>query len=162
MRPSPIPAAPLRTLPEEPPHPCLRCGLPVAAGDSLCERCNPLGLPQPAATQAHGTILLAIGLSVAALALVAHLAVGGVGPFSGSVTGVTARPAGLQVAIAVHNDGTSAGDSTCRVFDPTEPGIGPDAGFLLSPPVPPGGTITFSGLVTSLGAAVRPLAVDCR
>ncbi|HEX8939851.1 MAG TPA: hypothetical protein VF763_06770 [Candidatus Limnocylindrales bacterium] len=130
--------------------------------DALCERCNPLGLPQPASTQAHGTIFLAIALSVLGLAILGRLAVSGVGPFGGQVTGVAAEAPGLRVSIVVHNDGTSGGATTCRVFDPSEPGIGPDSAYLLSPRVPAGGSVTFSGVVTSLGPTVKPLAADCR
>ena len=43
---------------------CVRCGAPVSLQTALCERCNPLGLAQPAASQAHGTVFLGIGAAV--------------------------------------------------------------------------------------------------
>ncbi len=101
-------------------------------------------------------------LSVAALAVLGRIAVGGVGPFTGSIASVAPQPAGLGVTITVRNDGTAAGATTCRVFDATDTGIGPDSSYLLSPSVPAGGSVTFVGSVTTLGTQVRPLAVDCR
>ncbi len=129
---------------------------------SMCDRCNPLGLPQPSPTQAHGTIFLAIGLSVLALVLLGHLAVTGLGPFSGSVAAVEGVPSGLQVSLSVRNDGTAAGSATCRVFDPTEGGIAADSAYVLTPRIGPGQAVTFSEVVTSLGTARRTLGVDCR
>ncbi|MGZ6339920.1 MAG: hypothetical protein ACXWNG_06100 [Candidatus Limnocylindrales bacterium] len=162
MRPALDPAVAVAAAAAEPTQPCLRCGAPISLDDALCERCNPLGLPQPAASQAHGTLFLAIALSVIALAIVGRFAVNGVGPFSGQVMAVAAAPPGLEVTITVRNGGTSAGATTCRVFDPSEPGIGPDSGYLLSPQIRPGGAVTFSGLVTTLGPNFRPLGADCR
>ncbi len=142
-------------------HPCVRCGAPIEPGESLCERCNPLGLPAPASTQAHGTIFVAIVASVIGLALLGHLAIAGVGPFQGTVTAVTPSGPGLQVTVSLRNDGTRGGAATCRIYDPREPGLGPDSGYLLSPQVAAGQTLSFAGDVTTLGPAVRPLAADC-
>lgn len=142
-------------------HPCVRCGAPVPLDIALCERCNPLGLPQPASSQAHGTVFLAIGISVVGLALLGRFALSGIGPFSGAVTNVVAAPAGLAITLSVTNEGSSAGSTTCRVYDPTDPGIGPSAAYLLSPPIEPKQTLSFSRESSALGTAVRPLAVDC-
>ena len=145
-------------------HPCVRCGAPIPLDDSLCERCNPLGLPAPASSQAHGSIFVALVASIVGLAIVGRLAVGGgsVGPYRASVTHVEPQGPGLQVSVTLTNTGSSAGSPTCRIYDPTVPGIGPDSGYLLSPSVPGGQTLTFSGEVTQLGTSVRPLAADCR
>ena len=58
-----------------------RCGARIPMSEAMCERCNPLGLKQPAASQAHGTVFLGIAVAVVVLAVVARLAVSGVGPF---------------------------------------------------------------------------------
>ena len=63
-------------------HPCARCGAPVPLDVGLCERCNPLGLKDAASSQVHGTVFLAVGLAVVALAVIAHFAVAGIGPFA--------------------------------------------------------------------------------
>ncbi len=147
--------------PTEPTHGCVRCGAQIPISDGMCERCNPLGLKDPAASQAHGTAFVGIGIAVIIMAVVAHLAVSGIGPFSSSVASVAADPAGLRVTISVTNEGSRAGSTTCRVEDPALPGIGPDAAFVQSPIVEPGTTVSFEALVTSLGTELRPLSADC-
>jgi hypothetical protein len=127
----------------------------------MCERCNPLGLAQPAASQAHGTVFLAIGLAVIGLALLGRLALAGIGPFSSSVERVVGAPGGLAITLRVTNEGTHAGTTTCRVYDPTVGGIGPDAAYFQSPEVPPGQTVSFQRETPNLGERVRELAVDC-
>lgn len=156
--PSPKPAAaaagPVAT------HGCARCGAPVALDVGLCERCNPLGLRDVSSTQVHGTVFLAVGLAVVALAIVAHLAVAGIGPFSATVTEVREEGQGLAVTITVTNEGTAAGSTTCRVTDAMFRGAGP-AAFLLSPRIGAGETITFDRAVPELDGPPRPLAVEC-
>ena len=75
---TPAPAAPA---PTEPMHGCVRCGASIPISESMCERCNPLGLKAPAASQAHGTAILGVAVAVVLLAVVARIAVSGVGPF---------------------------------------------------------------------------------
>ena len=90
----------------EPTHACVRCGRPVALSMGMCDRCNPLGLADPAASQVHGTVFLAIGVGIAALAIAARLAVSGVGPFQGSVARVTPTTGGMNVTLTVTNEGS--------------------------------------------------------
>ena len=78
----PAPPAPVPT------HRCVRCGAEISVADALCRACNPAGLKQPAASQAHGTVFLGIALAVIAMAVVATFLVGGVGPFRSSVRDV--------------------------------------------------------------------------
>ena len=162
--PRPTPAAPGPTAPtlaSEPVHGCVRCGARIPVSESMCERCNPLGLKPPAASQAHGTVFLAIGLAVVALAIGARLAVAGVGPFSGDVTNVAAASDGLRVTLAITNEGTSSSRTTCRVDDPAIRGIGPEAAYVQTPRIDGGATVTFDTVVTSLGTEPRPLSVAC-
>ncbi len=147
--------------PLEPMHGCVRCGARIPISESMCERCNPLGLKAPAASQAHGTVFLGIGMAVVLMAVVAHLAISGVGPFTSSVAGVAADPAGLRVTITVTNEGSNAGSTTCRIDDPSILGIGPEAAFVQSPVVEPGATVQFDAVVASLGRTPKPLAADC-
>lgn len=151
------------TLPAEPAaptHGCVRCGAPVALDIALCERCNPLGLPQPASSQAHGTVFLAIVLSVVGLALLGRFALSGIGPFSGSIANVVAAPPGLAITISVTNEGASSGSTTCRVYDPQSNGSLQTV-YLVSPPIEPGRTVSFSKQTAIFGSTVRPLAVEC-
>ncbi len=127
----------------------------------MCEDCNPLGLKQPAPSQAHGTVFVAIVGAVIGLAILGRLALSGIGPFDGHVGNIVSVPPGLAVTLTVTNRGTSAGSTTCRIFDAASTGIGPDAAFIVSPRIDPGATVSFSKEVTILGSTVRPLAVEC-
>lgn len=127
----------------------------------MCEACNPLGLKQPAPSQAHGTVFLAIVGAVLGLAVLGRLALAGIGPFKGEIGNIVASPPGLALTLTVTNLGTSAGSTTCRVYDPSTPGIGPESAFIVSPRIGPGQTVSFSKDVRGLGATIRPLAVEC-
>jgi hypothetical protein len=132
--------------------------VPVDVG--LCERCNPLGLSDPASSQAHGTVFLAIALGVVFLAVAGRLAISGIGPFDARVTGVEAAPTGLAVTVDVHNQGTKAGPTTCRITDPANRGVGP-AAIVQSPSVEPGQSRTFTATVGQFGVAPRLLSISC-
>lgn len=147
-------------MPAGPTHPCVRCGRPVPVDVALCERCNPLGLSDPAASQAHGTVFLAIVLGVVVLAVAGRVALSGIGPFEAQVIGVDAAGAGLVVTIDVHNQGTKAGPTTCRITDPANRGVGP-AAIVQSPPVEPGQSRSFTATIPQFGASPRPLAITC-
>lgn len=152
----------LSSLPvDEPLHGCVRCGARIPIDVSMCERCNPLGLKAPAASQAHGTVFLGIAIAVVVMAVVARAAVVGIGPFRTEVAGIVADPEGLRISITVTNDGSSAGSTTCRVGDPAIRGIGPETAYVTSPIVGPGETVTFEAVVDSLGTTVRPLSAEC-
>ena len=53
-----VPAPGAASAPPEPLHGCVRCGARIPIAESMCERCNPLGLKSPAASQAHGTVFV--------------------------------------------------------------------------------------------------------
>lgn len=127
----------------------------------MCERCNPLGLKQPAASQVHGTVALAVVLFIVFLAVLARVATGGVGPFSATLDNVAADPPGLSLTVTVTNNGSRTGSSTCRAYDPRSGDLGPTTTFFQSPRIEPGQTLSFTTLVTGLGFEVRPVAVAC-
>jgi len=142
-----------------PTHACVRCGAPVPLDVAMCERCNPLGLSQPASSQAHGTVFLGIVLAVVGLGLAGRLALQGVGPFSASVSSVSAAEGGLSVTLRVRNDGSRAGATTCRITD--RAGAGTRAGFVTTPNLDPGETATVTATVTELGTEPRLLSAEC-
>jgi hypothetical protein len=151
----------------EPTHPCVRCGRPVPIGTAMCDYCNPLGLADPAASQAHGTIFLAIGVGVVLLALVGRFFLVGIGPFDSAVTNVAVAtdaagaPNGLAVTLKVTNRGSRAGASTCQVRDLAAVTSDRSAIFV-SPEIAPGETATFTRTTSLLG--LQPtvsLQVDC-
>jgi hypothetical protein len=163
MTSSPAPAtpAPVPAAAPGPTHGCVRCGTQIPIDESMCEACNPLGLKSPAASQAHATVFLGIGLAVVIMAVVARVLISNVGPFRAAVDGVSGDPAGLRVTVTLANEGSSAGSTTCRIDDPNAGGISPNAAFVESPTVRGGGTATFDVVVASLGSEPRPLLVDC-
>ncbi len=154
--------APTTAVPDAPEltHPCVRCGAPVPLDIGLCERCNPLGLRDSSASQVHGIAIAGVAAAVVILAVVARLAISGVGPFNASV--VTAAPddGGLAITLQVTNVGTSAGQTTCRVLDPADRNGG-RGGLILSPSIGPGQTLSFTRHVDELGSTVRALTVEC-
>jgi hypothetical protein len=156
-------ATPAEPTPSKPgfTHPCARCGAPVGLDVGLCERCNPLGLKDSASSQVHGTVFLAVGVAIAGLAVAAHLAVAGIGPFTAQVTAMRPGTAtGAVVAtIAITNQGTAPGTATCRLTDPADRGID-HADVVYSPRVAGGSTISFEHSAT-FGSVERPFTVTC-
>lgn len=141
-------------------HGCIRCGAPVPLDVGLCERCNPLGLKDSSASQVHGTVFIAVLVAVIGLALVARLTLAGVGPFGGTLVVAVPDGKGLAVTLSVMNQGTAAGQTTCRLTDPRDRSGGGSA-FVLSPRIDPGATVTFTKTVAELGNTVRDLTVEC-
>ena len=142
-------------------HGCVRCGTPIPLDEAMCERCNPLGLRQPSASQAHGTALAGVALAIVVLAVVARVMTSGIGPFPAEVANVVAASDGLTVTISLTNKGTTTSATSCRLDDAGMRGIGPGAVIVQSPNVPPGQQVTFETHVTTLGTAARPLSVTC-
>jgi hypothetical protein len=141
-------------------QPCVRCGAPVSLETALCERCNPLGLAQPAASQTHGTVFLGIGMSVLLLAALAGASSKGIGPFTGSISAPISAPGGLTVAVTVVNTGTGAGSATCSVTT-TKIGSAGIQELVTTPRIEPGATMTVDRLLTAFGATPIPLLVSC-
>jgi hypothetical protein len=105
---------------------------------------------------------MAVGLAIVSLAVAAHFAVSGIGPFVAQVTNVRAAQDGAAAVIAtisVRNDGSSAGTAFCRVTNPADAGI-QTSEVVYSPMIPPRTTIEFDYQV-SFGAAGQPLNVAC-
>lgn len=143
-----------------PTHACVRCGAETSLDRGLCENCNPLGLKDSASSQVHGTAFVALFVAVVVLAVVARLAVSGIGPFPAALGSVTPAGEGLVVAIEVTNEGSAAGPTTCRVSDLSRRSNGSTA-IVQSPRIEPGATITFTRTVTAFGAEPRDLGVEC-
>ena len=133
--------------------------MPLDVG--LCERCNPLGLKDSSASQVHATVVIAVLVAFVGLAIIARLALSGVGPFEASVVSAIPVENGVEVTLTVTNKGSGAGQTTCRVNDPADR-LGGQSAFLLSPRMEPGQTVTFTKVVTVLGTDPGPLDVSCK
>jgi predicted nucleic acid-binding Zn ribbon protein len=142
-------------------HGCVRCGAAIPLDEAMCERCNPLGLRQPSASQAHGTALAAVAVAIVVLAVVARVLTSGIGPFPAEVANVVSDGDGLTVTISLANQGTTSSATSCRLDDAGMRGIGPGAVVIQSPNVPAGERVTFDTHVTTLGTSARPLSVTC-
>ncbi len=147
--------------PAEPTHPCARCGAPVGPGIGLCERCNPLGLRDSAASQVHGTVFVVVALAIVLLLVFARLSISGGGPYPASISAATPGGDGLTVTLTVTNEGKDTGQTTCRIVDVADSGTGISS-FVLSPRIAPGQTLSFPAVVTEFGVDPRQLAVSCR
>jgi hypothetical protein len=148
------------TLAAEPTHTCVRCGRPTALDRGLCEECNPLGLKDVASSQVHGTVFVGVLAAIVLLAVFARFAVSGVGPFVPSIAAVLPSGDGLEITLSVTNTGSAAGQTTCRVSDPSRQGVGSSA-LMLSPRVEPGETISFTRRVLDFGSTPIQLAAEC-
>jgi hypothetical protein len=144
-----------------PTHGCIRCGAPIPLEDALCAACNPAGLEQPAASQAHGTVFAGIALGVVAMLVGATVLIGGVGPFTGRLTAAAPAGDGLALTLDVTNAGRRDGPATCRIWDATYLGDPPIETFVRTPSIPAGETLTFEQHVADLGTQARALSVDC-
>ena len=95
---------------------CIKCGREVGPDESICEVCNRAGMVAPSATQYHGTVVAAILVAVAGLAIAASLSLRGVGPYAAEVRDVApAEAAGVVVAFRVTNEGTKPGRAKCQL-----------------------------------------------
>lgn len=144
-------------------HPCMRCGRAVVdPGAALCEECNPLGLSQPSATQVHGIAIAGIAACVVVLAILAKLALGGVGPFRGEVLTVSpsTTDGALAVTLRVENDGTKAAATTCTLAEAGAP-VGSPIEVVQTPVVPAAGSIEFEALVAAFGGLPTGLLATC-
>jgi hypothetical protein len=141
-------------------HACARCGAPVPLDVGLCERCNPLGLRDVSSSQVHGIAIAGVITFVIILAILAKLALAGMGPFVATIAPAVADATGMTITLSVTNKGTSTGQSTCQVTDPADR-TGSTGAFVLTPKIEAGQTLTFSQHVTELGTVVHPLEIEC-
>lgn len=158
--PTPTPT-PAPTPTAVPTHPCARCGAPVGPGIGLCERCNPLGLGDSAASQVHGTVFVVVAVAIVVMLVFARLSISGSGPFPATVSAATPTANGLAVTVTVTNEGSQTGQTTCRLVDAADRGASKSA-FVLSPRIAAGQTMSFPAVVTELGTEPRELTVTCR
>ena len=97
------------TTPAEGRH-CIKCGREIGPDESICDVCNRAGMATPSASQYHGTVVVAIVLAVAGLAVAASLSLRGVGPYGAEVRGFApADPIGYVDHLRRHERGNEGG-----------------------------------------------------
>jgi predicted nucleic acid-binding Zn ribbon protein len=141
---------------------CYKCGREIGPDESICSVCNRAGMATPSATQYHGTIVVAIIAGVVLLAVLASLALRGVGPYSG--TALDVRPSGQGIVVAtvrVTNEGTKAGRAKCEVTARDAAGHPLGAATGISPEVPGGSSVTFDQQIAGVDSAAS-VSVNCQ
>lgn len=95
---------------------CIKCGREIGPDETICKLCNRAGMATPSASQYHGTVVAAIVLAIAGLAMAASLSLRGVGPYGAEILRVEpAEPVGYAITYAVTNEGTRAGRAKCQL-----------------------------------------------
>jgi len=128
---------------------------------SLCERCNPLGLEQPATSQVHGTVFVALVVAIVVLAVAGRAALSGVGPFRADIVHVLPAGPGLAVTLAVLNEGNRAGATTCQLTVTANRGVGVSM-IVQSPQIEPGQNREFTTTTERFGSQPVELSVACQ
>lgn len=140
---------------------CIKCGRDIGPDESICAVCNRAGMSTPSASQYHGTVVVAIVLAVAALAIAASLSLRGVGPYAAQVSAVQpADPVGFTITYTVRNEGTAAGRAKCQLTARGDDGRPLRVRNALTTQIP--GGETAEGQETIPGLEVAPASVSIR
>jgi len=141
---------------------CIKCGREVGADETLCEVCNRAGMVAPSATQYHGTVVAAILVAVAGLAIAASLSLRGVGPYAAEVRNVTpAGSGGVVVAFRVTNEGTNAGRAKCQLVAIGSAGQRLRTQTTITTQIAGGGTAEESETIPGLEAEPQTVTISC-
>jgi predicted nucleic acid-binding Zn ribbon protein len=147
--------------PREPRH-CIKCGREIGPDESICDVCNRAGMATPSASQYHGTVVVAIVLAVAGLALAASLSFRGVGPYAAAVTDVgPTEPAGYAVTFTVSNQGTRSGRAKCQLIALGSSGERLATKSVVTAPVAGGGDISVTERVPGLDVEPADVTAEC-
>ena len=149
--PSPVPEA----------RRCIKCGREVGPDDSLCEICNRAGMVAPSASQYHGTVVAAILVAVAGLAIAASLSLRGVGPYAAEVSEVSFVDPGYAISFSVTNDGTKAGRAKCQLIALAETGRRLRTANTITDRIPGGETTEQTERIPGLEEEPASVTVSC-
>jgi uncharacterized OB-fold protein len=140
---------------------CIKCGREVGPDESMCEVCNRAGMATPSASQYHGTVVVAIVLAVAALALAGSLSLRGVGPYAAEVRAVVPAGEGYTVAFAVTNEGTNPGRAKCQLTALASSGQQLRVRNTLTAQIPGEETLEVAETLADLAEAPADVRVTC-
>lgn len=145
-----------------PPRQCIKCGREIGADETICEVCNRAGMATPSASQYHGTIVVAVVLAVAALAIAASLSLRGVGPYAAEIRNVAAAdPAGYAITYAVTNEGTRPGRAKCQLVTTGGSGQRLNARNTVTSSIAAGDTAELTETIAGLDVEPSNVTVDC-
>ena len=141
---------------------CIKCGREVGADETLCDVCNRAGMVAPSATQYHGTVVAAILVAVAGLAIAASLSLRGVGPYAAEVRDVTPAESGsVVVAFRVTNEGTNPGRAKCQLVALGSAGQRLRAQTTVTTQIAGGGTAEETETIPALQALPETVTISC-
>jgi hypothetical protein len=116
----------------------------------------------PSATQYHGTVVVAIIVGIAGLAIAASLAMRGIGPYRAEVTGIVpADPAGYAVSLLVTNEGTRPGRAKCQLVALGTAGERLATRSIVTPSVEGGATLRVIERIPGLESSPANVRVSC-
>lgn len=140
---------------------CIKCGREVGPDDSLCEICNRAGMVAPSASQYHGTVVAAILVAVAGLAIAASLSMRGVGPYAAEVGEVTFADPGYAISFTVTNQGTNPGRAKCQLVALAETGRRLRTANTITDQIPGGDTTEQTERIAGLEEEPASVTVSC-
>ena len=150
------------TTDRRPPRHCIKCGREIGPDETICEVCNRAGMATPSATQYHGTIVVAIVLGVAIMAIAASLSLRGIGPFRGEVVSWSADPPdGVVVEMRITNQGSRTGRAKCQLTARDAAGGALRVRSTVSPQVAGGATISFEDRIPGMTSQPASVGVSC-
>ncbi len=147
--------------PSSDPRRCIKCGREVGPDESLCEVCNRAGMVAPSASQYHGTVVAAILVAVAGLAIAASLSLRGVGPYAAEVRDVTFADPGYAISFSVTNEGTKAGRAKCQLIALADTGRRLRTANTITEQIPGGETTEQTERIPGLEEAPATVTVSC-
>ena len=140
---------------------CIKCGREIGPDESLCEVCNRAGMVAPSASQYHGTVVVAIIVAVAALAIAASLSMRGVGPYAAEVRHVAFADPGYAISFAVTNQGTKPGRAKCQLTALAENGQRLRTANTISVQIPGGDTAEQTERIAGLEEEPASVLISC-
>jgi len=141
---------------------CIKCGREIGPDESICDICNRAGMVTPSASQYHGTVVAAIVIAVAGLAIAASLSLRGIGPYAAEVRSVEAAdPVGYAISYAVTNEGTRPGRAKCQLIALGDDGQQLRTRNTITPQIPGGETAEATETIPGLESEPADVTVRC-
>ncbi len=115
----------------------------------------------PSASQYHGTVVAAILVAVAGLAIAASLSLRGVGPYAAEVREVRFADPGYAISYSVTNEGTKPGRAKCQLIALAENGRRLRTANTITAQIPGGETADQTERIPGLEEEPATVTVSC-